>query len=69
MGLAPDLKLSAADHEGGGSARLIQWDGSKWNIVSDWIKADRDLVRPLILDKAQAYAKEKGITPRPSATN
>ena len=43
---------------------MIQWDGEKWNTVSDWIPADTDLLRPVILEKAAAYAKEKGITPR-----
>jgi len=64
LGLAPTLKLSPTDHEGGGSAKVIQWDGDKWNVVSDWIKSDRDLLRPLIFEKAAAYAKEKGITLR-----
>ncbi len=63
-GLQPTLKLSPSDHEGGGIARVIQWDGAKWNTVSDWIQADRDLLRPLILERAAAYAKEKGLTPR-----
>jgi branched-chain amino acid transport system substrate-binding protein len=63
LNLAPTLKLSATDHEGGGIARVIQWDGEKWNTVSDWIRADRDVLRPLILEKAAAYAKEKHITP------
>ncbi|MGA2127194.1 MAG: ABC transporter substrate-binding protein, partial [Xanthobacteraceae bacterium] len=64
LGLAPTLKLSPTDHEGGGSAKVIQWDGEKWNVVSDWIKSDRDLLRPLIFERAAAYAKEKGITLR-----
>jgi branched-chain amino acid transport system substrate-binding protein len=64
LGLAPTLRLSPTDHEGGGSAKVIQWDGEKWNVVSDWIKSDRDLLRPLILERAAAYAKEKGITLR-----
>jgi len=63
-GLFQPLKLSIKDHEGGGSARVIQWDGSKWNTVSDWIKSDRELLFPLIYEKSAAYAKEKGITPR-----
>lgn len=63
-GLAPQLELTAADHEGGGAVRVQQWDGTKWNLVSDWVQADRALLRPLIDAKAAAYAKEKGITPR-----
>jgi len=67
LGLMQPLKLSIKDHEGGGSARIIQWDGTKWNTVSDWIKSDRDLLLPLVYEKAAAYAKEKGITPRADA--
>jgi branched-chain amino acid transport system substrate-binding protein len=63
-GLVQNLKLSPADHEGGGAARVQQWDGSKWNLISDWVQADRALLRPLIDAKSTAYAKEKGITPR-----
>lgn len=63
-GLLQNLKLSCADHEGGGAVKVQQWDGSKWNLVSDWVHADRDLLWPLIKQKSAAYAKEKGITPR-----
>ena len=63
-GLFPPLKLGLHDHEGGGQAKVLQWDGAKWTAVSDWIHADTDLLKPLILEKSAAYAKEKGITPR-----
>ncbi len=63
-GLVQPLKLSCADHEGGGSVRFQQWDGSKWNVISDWVQADRKLLRPIIEESSHQYAKEKGITPR-----
>jgi branched-chain amino acid transport system substrate-binding protein len=63
-GLLQPLKLSCSDHEGGGALRIQQWDGQKWTPVSDWIQADRETLRPLIDEKASAYAKEKGVTPR-----
>jgi branched-chain amino acid transport system substrate-binding protein len=63
-GLLQPLALSCSDHEGGGAARIQQWDGEHWKTISDWVRADRPLLRPLIDKKAQAYAKEKGITPR-----
>lgn len=63
-GLLQPLALSCADHEGGGAARIQQWDGKTWTPISDWVKADRPLLRPLINRKAAAYAKEKAITPR-----
>lgn len=63
-GLLQPLALSCADHEGGGAARIQQWDGKTWTPISDWVKADRALLRPLIDRKSAAYAKEKNITPR-----
>ncbi|MNI48529.1 hypothetical protein D3C73_1030970 [compost metagenome] len=63
-GLMQNLKLSCKDHEGGGSARVQQWDGANWTLISDWIPADRALLRPLIDEKSAAFAKEKGLTPR-----
>jgi branched-chain amino acid transport system substrate-binding protein len=64
LGLSPRLKLSLRDHEGGGSAKVAQWDGTKWTPVSDWVRSDTELLKPLIFAKSAAYAKEKGITPR-----
>ncbi|WP_338490893.1 ABC transporter substrate-binding protein [Pseudomonas trivialis] len=63
-GLVQPLKLSCADHEGGGAVRFQQWDGQRWNLISDWVQADRALLRPIIEASAEQYAKEKGITPR-----
>jgi len=63
-GLLQKIKLSCNEHEGGGAARLQEWDGSKWVQITDWVQADRPTLRPLIDQKAAAYAKEKGITPR-----
>ncbi|HSD36063.1 MAG TPA: ABC transporter substrate-binding protein [Rhodocyclaceae bacterium] len=63
-GLVQKLQLSCADHEGGGAVRFQQWDGAKWNVVSDWIQADRALLRPIIEASSQQYAKEKGIALR-----
>ena len=37
-GLLQPLRLSARDHEGGGAVKVQQWDGKKWNQVSDWIR-------------------------------
>src|ERR1700687_4558924 len=60
VGLLQPIKVSCADHEGGGAVKFQQWDGTKWKIISDWIKSDQSIVRPLIEESAAAYAKEKG---------
>jgi branched-chain amino acid transport system substrate-binding protein len=66
-GLLQRINVAVTDHEGGGAARIQQWDGEKWNLTTDWIQADHDTLRPLVEAKAAAYAKEHKITPR-SAT-
>jgi branched-chain amino acid transport system substrate-binding protein len=63
-GFMQALKVSCLDHEGGGAVKFLQWDGKKWNTITDWISADQSLVRPMIEESAAKYAKEKGITPR-----
>ena len=63
-GFTRPVQTSCADHEGGGTILIQQWDGQKWTIVSDWIPTMRDVVRPMIEEAAAAYAKENNITPR-----
>ncbi|HEX8009969.1 MAG TPA: ABC transporter substrate-binding protein [Casimicrobiaceae bacterium] len=63
-GFMQPLKVTCADHEGGGAVKFQQWDGKQWKIITDWIQPDRELVRSMVEQSAAAYAKEKGITPR-----
>jgi branched-chain amino acid transport system substrate-binding protein len=63
-GLFPPLTLSCRDHEGGGSVKFQQWDGTQWTMLTDWIATNQALVRPLVEASAAKYAQEKGITPR-----
>lgn len=66
-GLLQKLKLSCEDHEGGGAVRFQQWDGQQWKLISDWVQADRALLRPIIEESSAKYAKEKGLTVRDCA--
>ena len=66
-GLAQPLEVSCADHEGGGAVLFSRWDGKRWVQLTDWIEADKDLVRPMIEASAARYAKEHGITLRDCA--
>lgn len=68
LGLLQQIKLSCEDHEGGGRVRFQQWDGEKWQLVSDWVAADRALLRPIIEKSAAKYAQEKSIKPRDCAS-
>jgi branched-chain amino acid transport system substrate-binding protein len=66
-GFMPPLRLSCADHEGGGIVRIQQWDGRKWNWVSDWIEPNRAMIREMYEQTSMQYAREKNITPRDCA--
>lgn len=63
-GFMQPVKNTCADHEGNGPVLIQQWDGKKWNIVSDFISPMREVIRPLIEKSAAAYAKKNKITPR-----
>ena len=63
-GLLQSINVTCADHEGEGSVKFQQWDGAKWNVISDWVKPDRALLRPIIEEAAAKYAAENKITPR-----
>lgn len=60
-GLFHSIHVTWDNHEGNGRVAFQQWDGSKWNVVSDWIAPDWKLLRPIIEKSSTAYAKEKGI--------
>jgi len=55
------------NHEGDGYVTFQQWDGKKWNVVSDWIAPDWKLLRPIIEKSAEAYAAEHNIKLRTAA--
>jgi len=61
------IKTSCANHMGTDWARVVQWDGKKWNLTSDWYQADQSVVGPLVEEVSARYAKEKNITPRTCA--
>jgi branched-chain amino acid transport system substrate-binding protein len=63
-GLLRPLRVTCDNHEGNGLALVQQWDGKKWNIVSDWIEPMRDVVRPKLEAAAVEEGKKLGYTPR-----
>ncbi|MFT0849407.1 ABC transporter substrate-binding protein [Achromobacter sp. F4_2707] len=58
------VRTSCEDHMGDDWARIIQWDGSKFEIVSDWYQSNRDFVDPLVKEYGARHAAEKKIEPR-----
>jgi len=63
---APAFEVSCENHGGNGIALIQQWDAEnqEWNIISDFIQSDQDVIAPLIEADAAAYASENNLTPR-----
>jgi branched-chain amino acid transport system substrate-binding protein len=66
-GFTHPIKVSCDDHEGSGPVLIQQWDGKKWNLVSDWVAPMRDVVRPKIEAAAVEEAKKLNYTERDCA--
>jgi branched-chain amino acid transport system substrate-binding protein len=58
------VKTSCSNHMGDDWARIVQWDGAKWDIKPDWYQSDKTYVAPLIKEYAEKYSKDKNIKPR-----
>ncbi len=67
-GMVRPVRTTCEDHVGGDWARIAQWDGTKWELISDWMQADQEFVAPLVQSEAEKYAASKGITPRDCST-
>lgn len=66
-GLFHSINVTWDNHEGDGRVTFQQWDGAKWNVVSDWIAPDWALLRPIIEKSAATYAAEHHIKLRTPA--
>jgi len=60
-GLVPPMTISCANHEGSGKLYVQQWNGERWERVTDWIEPHRDILRPMVEAAAKAYAEENGL--------
>jgi branched-chain amino acid transport system substrate-binding protein len=63
-GFTHPVKVTCEDHEGAGPVMFEQWDGKKWNFVSDWVPTMKDVVRPKIEAAAVEEGKKLGYTMR-----
>ena len=63
-GMLTPLKLSCDDHQGADVGRVQQWDGKAWKVISDYYKADRTILDPMVKEQSAKYAADKKITPR-----
>lgn len=62
----PAIKITCENHGGPGIAMVQQWDANAmvWNLISDMISSDREIIDPLIKEDSEAYAAENSIEPR-----
>ncbi len=63
-GMLLPVKITCADHEGARSARVQQWDGKQWKVISDSYTARQEYTEPLVKEISAKYAAEKKIEPR-----
>jgi len=66
-GMTRPLQVTCENHESNGQALVQQWDGKKWNVVSDWIEPMRDVVRPKLEEAAVQEGQKLGYTMRDCA--
>ncbi|MDE2371696.1 MAG: ABC transporter substrate-binding protein [Burkholderiales bacterium] len=66
-GVMRPLSTSCVDHMGSNWARVQTWDGAKWNISSDWLQADEQIIKPMVRAAADKYAADKKLTRRTPA--
>ena len=60
-----EFSVECQNHGGAGRAMVQRWDANTgtWNLISDWIESDRDLIMELVQEDSLAYAAENNITP------
>ena len=58
------VQTSCSNHMGTDWARIVQWDGAKWQLKSDWYQADKSNIDPLVKEFADKYANDKKIKRR-----
>ena len=58
------VQTSCSNHMGTDWARIVQWDGAKWNLASDWYQSDKTHIDPMVKEAAAKYAKDKNLKPR-----
>src|SRR5215211_7401962 len=57
-GMVSPIKLSCQDHQGADEARVQQWDGKEWKVISGNYKADLSILDPMVKEQSAKYAAE-----------
>ncbi|QFU09854.1 hypothetical protein PARPLA_00583 [Rhodobacteraceae bacterium THAF1] len=65
-GFGPTFSASCSNHGGSGQAAINQWnaEADSWEVLTDYIQSDQDLIQRLVEEDATAYAAENNIERR-----
>ena len=63
---SPSFAVTCENHGGNGYGLVQQWDASakKWNLITDWIQSDQEVIAKLVAEDSGAFAKENNIASR-----
>lgn len=56
----PEIHTTPDNHGGISGVKMFQWDGKKWNAISDWIQPDANVVADQVRITAEKVRAEKG---------
>ena len=62
-GMVGPFSTSCSNHTGNAGGWMLEWDGEKFNRVSDLLQADQNMIAPLVDDGAKAYAQSNAPWP------
>ena len=65
-GFGPEFAVSCDNHGGEGLGMVQQWDASAktWNIITDMISSDKEVINALVVEDSEAFAAENNIDTR-----
>ncbi|MEM8790163.1 MAG: ABC transporter substrate-binding protein [Pseudomonadota bacterium] len=64
-GMVAPFQLSCAKHDGAGKFRMMQWNGEKFDLITDWMgPPDPTFIRGLVESSAGKFASENNVEPK-----
>ena len=65
-GFGQEFSVSCENHGGPGLGAVQQWDAAagKWNLVTDYMAPDAEVITPLVMEDSMAFAAENNIAER-----
>jgi branched-chain amino acid transport system substrate-binding protein len=62
----PEFKVSCDNHGGDGFGAVSQWDAAagEFELITEYVQSDQEIIQPLIAADSQGFAEENGIEAR-----